>query len=81
MNHDIAGKQLRHAGRVMLDNKFFEFDRERQVLNQYTIALVQNRRAGLGPLCHQYIGTKGGVAGAQSMFWFDIRNQTTTFVG
>ena len=37
MNHDFAGKQLGHAGGVVLHDEFFELNRKWQLLQQDTV--------------------------------------------
>jgi len=80
VQHDFAGKQLGHTGGVVLDNKFLEFDRERQVLQHHAFGLVQDGGAGLRTFGHQNIATKGRIVGPHAVFGGHIGNQPTALV-
>ena len=43
--HHLAREQLGHAGRVVVDDELLQLDRERQLLQQHAVGLVQDRDA------------------------------------
>ena len=77
LNHDLAGKQLGHAGFVILDDEFLEFHGERQVLEQNPRGLGQDGRAGRCAFGHQQVAPEGGIRAGQSVLRGHIGNQAT----
>ncbi|EWS65157.1 hypothetical protein Y695_01598 [Hydrogenophaga sp. T4] len=78
VDHDVAGKQPGHAGVVVLDNEFLEFDRKRQILQQHAIGLGQDRGARRGALGHQQVAPERRVAGRKAVLRGHIGNQAAT---
>ena len=75
VDHDLAGKQLGHAGGVVLDDEFLELNGEGQLLQHDAVGLAQDGGAGLRTLAHQQVAAKGGVIDTQPVLGFDIGNQ------
>ncbi len=69
---DVAGEQLRHAGRVMLDGELLERDGERQILDQRPVPDIQDRRAHGRPLGHERIAPKTRVGHRQPVLRADL---------
>jgi hypothetical protein len=67
VNDDLAGKQLGHAGGVVLHDELLEFHGKRQLLQQDAVGLVQDGRARLRALGHQQVAAEGRVALAQAV--------------
>ena len=71
---DFAGKQLGHAGVVVLNDEFFQLDREGQGLQQHAVGLAQDGGVGLGAFGHGQIAPKGGIGHRQAVLVDDFRN-------
>ena len=80
VDDDVAGKQLGHAGRVVLDDELFQLDDKGQILQQDAIGLVQDGGARSRVFGHQQIGAEGRVAIGQTVLRGHIGNQATTVV-
>ena len=81
VNHDVAGKQLGHAGGVVLNDKLLQFNRKWQLLQQHAARLVQDGDAGLRTFSHQQVGAKRRVAVAQTVPGRHIGNQPAAGIG
>ena len=75
VDHDVTGKQFRHAGRVILDHKFFQFNRKRQLLQKHTTGLIEHGCARLRTFSHQQIATESRVGTAQAVLVGHVGNQ------
>ena len=75
MDHDVTGKQFRHAGRVILDHEFFQLNRKRQLLQEHTAGLIEHGRARLRTFSHQQIGAESRVGAAQAVLVGHVGNQ------
>ena len=75
VDDDFAGKQLGHAGGVVLHDELLEFHRKRQLLQQHAVRLVQDRRARLRAFGHHQVATEGRVALGQAVLGLHVSNQ------
>ena len=80
MDHDVAGKQFRHARGVVLDDELLQLHGKRQLLQKNTVGLRKNGRVGLRSLCHQQIATESGVAIAETMLLGHISDHAAAVV-
>ncbi|MGF6752338.1 hypothetical protein OKW36_007998 [Paraburkholderia sp. MM5482-R1] len=64
---DVAREQLRHAGRVVIDDELVELDRKRQVLDQRTIGLIQDRGRHVLPFGYPRVAAERRVRLRQPM--------------
>ena len=78
---DVTGKQLRHTGRVKINHKFFQLDRERQILNQYTFTCRHDSGVAGTPFGYQGIAAEGRVVQSESVLGRDIGNDAVAEKG
>ena len=80
MDDDVAGKQLGHARRVILDDEFFQLNDKGQFLQQDAVGLVKDGGARRGVFGHQQIGAKRRVALGQAVLRGHIGDQAAAVV-
>ena len=80
VDDDVAGKQLGHAGRVVLDDELFQLDDKGQLLQQDAVGLVQDGRARSCVFGHQQIAPESRVALGQAVLRRHIGDQAATVV-
>ncbi len=81
MQHHIAGKQLGHAGVVVLDGEFLQFDVEGQVLQHHAIRERDQRDVLLAALRDKEIAAVGRVAFAEAVACWHIGHLTVADIG
>ncbi|MDT4829379.1 hypothetical protein FQZ97_627970 [compost metagenome] len=67
VQHHLAGEQLGHAGRVVVDDELLQLDGERQLLQQHAVGLVQDGHVAPPTLGHEDVAAEGRVGGRQAV--------------
>ncbi|ABA49046.1 hypothetical protein BURPS1710b_3743 [Burkholderia pseudomallei 1710b] len=72
---DVAREELRHAGRVIVDDEFLELDRERQILDQRARRLIEDRRRYILALRHPRVAAKRRIRRGQPVLGSDLADR------
>ena len=75
MYDDIAGKELGHAGGVIVHHKFFQLDGKGQILQQHARRLRQDHGRCPPPFRDQQIASERGIVNRQPVLGRHIGNQ------
>ena len=75
VNHDVAGKQARHARVVILDGEFLEFNGKRQLLQEHAIRLRQHHGVRCRAFGDHQIAPESRVGGREPVLRPHLRHQ------